>query len=86
MIRLRLLRHLFTKGPLPIPVHSICMDAYGALLDRGASALHHEQHLRRHDLVLPASDVGHHKRHLRLHLWNYVWQNAAYQAESEEDR
>lgn len=53
--RFRLLCCLFASRPLPLPIHPVRLDAYGALPDCGASSLHHEQCLRRHDLVLLAS-------------------------------
>lgn len=43
--RLRLLRGIPPEEPLPLPVHTICLDAYGTLPDRGAGPFHYEQHL-----------------------------------------
>ena len=58
--RLRLLRCVPAEGPLPISVHPICLDAYGAIPNRCASTLRYEQHLRGHDLVLPSRLPRHH--------------------------
>lgn len=83
--RICVLCDVLTKGPLPVPVHTIRMDPHGALLDRCTGTLHYEQHLRGNDLVLPARQLGHHQRHLCLRLWNHIRENTAYQAEPEED-
>ena len=84
--RLRFLCGLSPKRPLSFPVHTICLDAYGAILDRRPSPFRHEQHIRGHDLVLSPSIPRHHKRHLRLHLRYHFWQNTTYQAFPKKDR
>lgn len=61
MVRLRVLRWIPTEGPLSLPVHAIRVDTHGAVPDCGASAFHHEQHFRGHDLVLPPSQPRHHE-------------------------
>ena len=43
--RLRLLRLLAPEGPLQVPVHPVCLDAYGPLPHRWTGALCHQQHL-----------------------------------------
>lgn len=53
--RIRLLRCISTSGTLSIPIYPIRLDTYGIIPNCGPSALHHEQCLRRHDLVLPTS-------------------------------
>ena len=59
--RLRLLRRITAERPLQVSVYTIRLDAYGPVLDRRPSTLHHEQHLRGHDLVLPAMLAGHYQ-------------------------
>jgi len=78
--RLCLLRWLPSKGPLPLSIHPIRLDSYGALPYRRSGPLYHEQHLRRHDLVFSSSIPGYHERHLRLHLWDYLRPYPAHQA------
>jgi hypothetical protein len=84
--RFRLLRCVFTSRSLQIPVHTICMDPYGSLLDRGPSTLHHEQRLRGNDMVLPTCFSGDYQRYICIHLWYYIWKDTAYQAISQKDR
>jgi phosphatidate cytidylyltransferase len=43
--RVRLLRSHATKRPLSFPIHPVCLDSHGAVLDCRASSFHHEQHL-----------------------------------------
>lgn len=75
-----LLCWLSPERPLPFPIHSIRLDAYGPLSDRRASSFHHEQHFRGDDLVLPPSILGYHQRHFRLHLRNCLRSYSAHQA------
>lgn len=59
--RIRLLCRISAEGPLPIPVHPVCLDPYGFIFDCCSSSLCHEQHFRGHDLVLPSRCAGHHQ-------------------------
>lgn len=43
--RVRLLRGHAAKRPLSFPIHPVCLDSHGAVLDCRASSFHHEQHL-----------------------------------------
>ena len=56
-----LLRRLTEERPLPLPILPVRLDAYGSLSDSRPSALYHEQHLRRHDLVLPSGQSRHYQ-------------------------
>lgn len=42
LFRLCLLRGLVEKGPLPLSIHPICLDTYGAVLDQRPGAFHDE--------------------------------------------
>jgi len=57
--RIRFLRCIPPSRPLSISVHSVRMDAYGALPDCSSGTLYYEQRLRRHDLVLLTRFIGH---------------------------
>jgi phosphatidate cytidylyltransferase len=57
--RIRLFCCISSSRALPLPIHAVCMDTYGIILDRGSGAFYHEQCFRRHDLVLPSSIPGH---------------------------
>ena len=61
VFRLRVLRRVVAERSLPISVHSICMDAYGALPHCWPSSFRDEQHFRRSFLVFPPSIPSHHQ-------------------------
>jgi hypothetical protein len=62
------------------------MDPHGVISDRRPSTFHHEQRLRRNDLVLPTCFSCHLQRYLRLRLWNYIRANATHQTIPQKDR
>lgn len=78
--RLCLLRWFSEKGALPFPIHPICLDSHGALSYRRSGPFHHEQHFRRHDLVVSPSSLSNHERHLRLHMRHSLWPYTTNQA------
>lgn len=82
---LRLLCRLPAEGPLQVPIHPVRLDAYGPLPHRGTSAFYHEQHIRGHDLVLPARVTCHHQRHLCIHMRHHLRPNTAHQVIAKED-
>ena len=86
LIRLRFLRSISQKGPLPFSVHSIRLDAHGALPHQCPSSLHHEQHFRRAHLVLPSRSACDCQRYFCLRLRGHIWTNTAHQAFAQKDR
>ena len=83
--RVRLLRCLPSERPLQVPVHPVCMDPHGSVLDRRPGTFRHQQHIRGDDLVLHARLTRHHQRHFCLPRWHYHWSDAANQAFPQED-
>jgi hypothetical protein len=83
--RVRILRRLPPKRPLSLPIHPIRLDAHGPIPHRRPIPLHNEQHIRRHDLVLPPSLSRNHKRHLGLHLRYNIRKNPINQTLSQEN-
>ena len=59
--RLRCIRRILKERLLPIPVHTIRLDAYGLVRHCRASAIHHQQSFRGHDMVLLACVICHHE-------------------------
>lgn len=83
--RLCLLRRFAPKGPLPFSIHPVRMDPHGPLPHQRPGAFRYEQHLRRHDLVLPPRLPRHHQRHLCLHLRNHLRPHPADQIIAQEN-
>ena len=84
--RLRFFRWHASERPLSFPIHPVRMDTHGSISHRCPSAFHHEQHLRRNDLVVPPCSVGHHQRHICIRLWNHLWSYATHQIVPQKDR
>lgn len=85
LLRIRVLCRIAPEGTLQVPVHSVRLDSHGVVSHCCSGALHYEQHLRGHDLVLPASFPGHHERHLCLYLRYHLRPNPAHQDLAQED-